>query len=202
MIVVVDYGAGNIASVINMLRIVGVRAKASRNADDIAAADKIILPGVGSFDEGMSNLRAHGLIDALNNHALIKQKPILGICLGSQMLGKGSEEGGLPGLGWIDMDVVKFDSRSGLKVPHMGWNYVKPVKSHPILIGVDESFRFYFVHSYFMSPTTDRDALLIANYGQEFVAGVARDNIVGLQFHPEKSHRFGMTLLKNFVEKC
>jgi imidazole glycerol-phosphate synthase subunit HisH len=202
MIVVVDYGAGNIASVINMLRRVGAPAKASGCADEIAAAAKLILPGVGSFDSGMSNLHERGLIDVLNNFALIQKKPVLGICLGSQMLGARSEEGELPGLGWVDMEIIKFDSRSGIKVPHMGWNYVKAVKSHPILDGVDESFRFYFVHSYFMRPRVTGDILLTADYGQQFVAGVAMDNIVGLQFHPEKSHRFGMTLLKNFVERC
>ncbi|MER2516565.1 MAG: imidazole glycerol phosphate synthase subunit HisH [Candidatus Accumulibacter phosphatis] len=202
MIVVVDYGAGNIASVINMLRRIGAPAKASGCADEIAAAEKIILPGVGSFDAGMSNLRARGLIDVLNNQALIQKKPILGICLGSQMLGTRSEEGELPGLDWIDMEIVRFHSRPDLKVPHMGWNYVKAAKSHPILDGIDRDFRFYFVHSYFMRPITAGDVLLTADYGEQFVAAVAKENIVGLQFHPEKSHRFGMTLLKNFVEKC
>jgi glutamine amidotransferase len=200
MIVVIDYGAGNIASVINMLKKVGVKAKASSCAADIIDADKLILPGVGAFDAGMSKLQERGLVEVLNRQVLELEKPILGICLGAQMLGNSSEEGVLPGLGWINMDILRFPPRADRKVPHMGWNYVNALREHPILAGVDDSFRYYFVHSYYMAPLDPSLTLLTAEYGQTFTAGVAYKNIVGVQFHPEKSHKFGMALLRNFSE--
>ena len=200
MIVVVDYGVGNIASVLNMLKRVGAKAKASNSREDIEQADKLILPGVGAFDAGMQTLRKSGLIEVLNEQVLGKQKPVMGVCLGSQMLGNGSEEGGEPGLGWIDMDIVRFEKREGRKVPHMGWNEVTPQLQHPILTGLNQLSRFYFVHSYYMLPRQAENTLLTANYDQQFTAAVVRDNILGFQFHPEKSHKFGMQLFKNFVE--
>lgn len=199
MIVVVDYGVGNIASVLNMLKKVGAKAKASNLPADLEQADKLILPGVGAFDAGMRTLRASGLIDVLNEQVLSVGKPVMGICLGSQMLGCRSEEGEEAGLGWIDMDIVRFEKRDGRKVPHMGWNYVSPCVEHPILAGLNQESRYYFVHSYYMLPQSIDDTLLVANYGQEFAAGVMKDNIFGFQFHPEKSHKFGMQLFKNFV---
>ncbi|EPJ96710.1 MULTISPECIES: imidazole glycerol phosphate synthase subunit HisH [Pseudomonas] len=200
MIVVVDYGVGNIASVLNMLKRVGAKAKASNSREDIEQADKLILPGVGAFDAGMQTLRKSGLIEVLNEQVLGKQKPVMGVCLGSQMLGNGSEEGIEPGLGWIDMDIVRFEKREGRKVPHMGWNEVTPRLQHPILTGLNQLSRFYFVHSYYMLPRHAENTLLTANYDQQFTAAVVRDNILGFQFHPEKSHKFGMQLFKNFVE--
>lgn len=200
MIVVVDYGVGNIASVLNMLKRVGAKAKASNSREDIEQADKLILPGVGAFDAGMQTLRKSGLIEVLNEQVLGKQKPVMGVCLGSQMLGNGSEEGSEPGLGWIDMDIVRFEKREGRKVPHMGWNEVTPQLQHPILTGLNQLSRFYFVHSYYMLPRHAENILLTANYDQQFTAAVVRDNILGFQFHPEKSHKFGMQLFKNFVE--
>ncbi|QIB04303.1 imidazole glycerol phosphate synthase subunit HisH [Pseudomonas fluorescens] len=200
MIVVVDYGVGNIASVLNMLKRVGAKAKASNSREDIEQADKLILPGVGAFDAGMQTLRKSGLIEVLNEQVLGKQKPVMGVCLGSQMLGNGSEEGSEPGLGWIDMDIVRFEKREGRKVPHMGWNEVAPRLQHPILTGLNQQSRFYFVHSYYMLPRHAENTLLTANYDQQFTAAVVRDNILGFQFHPEKSHKFGMQLFKNFVE--
>ncbi|CAI3797030.1 Imidazole glycerol phosphate synthase subunit HisH [Pseudomonas sp. MM221] len=200
MIVVVDYGVGNIASVLNMLKRVGAKAKASNSREDIEQADKLILPGVGAFDAGMQTLRSSGLIDVLNEQVLNKRKPVMGVCLGSQMLGNGSEEGSEPGLGWVDMDIVRFEKRDGRKVPHMGWNEVNPQLQHPILTGVDQESRFYFVHSYYMLPRHAESTLLTANYDQVFTAAVVKDNIFGFQFHPEKSHKFGMRLFKNFVE--
>lgn len=199
MIVVVDYGVGNIASVLNMLKKVGAKAKASNVPADLEQADKLILPGVGAFDAGMRTLRASGLIDVLNEQVLNARKPVMGICLGSQMLGCQSEEGEEPGLGWIDMDIVRFEKRDGRKVPHMGWNHVRPCIEHTILSGLSEESRYYFVHSYYMAPRSVDNTLLVANYGQEFAAGVVKDNIFGFQFHPEKSHKFGMQLFKNFV---
>ncbi|WP_336331861.1 imidazole glycerol phosphate synthase subunit HisH [Pseudomonas putida] len=200
MIVVVDYGVGNIASVLNMLKRVGAKAKASNSSEDIEQADKLILPGVGAFDAGMQTLRNSGLIGVLNEQVLNKHKPVMGVCLGSQMLGNGSEEGSEPGLGWIDMDIVRFEKRDGRKVPHMGWNEVNPQLQHPILTGIDQESRFYFVHSYYMLPRHAENTLLTANYDQQFTAAVVKDNIFGFQFHPEKSHKFGMQLFKNFVE--
>lgn len=200
MIVVVDYGVGNIASVLNMLKRVGAKAKASNSSEDIEQADKLILPGVGAFDAGMQTLRNSGLIGVLNEQVLNKHKPVMGVCLGSQMLGNGSEEGSEPGLGWIDMDIVRFEKRDGRKVPHMGWNEVNPQLQHPILTGIDQESRFYFVHSYYMLPRHAENTLLTANYDQKFTAAVVKNNIFGFQFHPEKSHKFGMQLFKNFVE--
>ncbi|MGX1173805.1 imidazole glycerol phosphate synthase subunit HisH [Pseudomonas sp. R151218B TE3479] len=200
MIVVVDYGVGNIASVLNMLKRVGAKAKASNSREDIEQADKLILPGVGAFDAGMQTLRKSGLVEVLNEQVQGKQKPVMGVCLGSQMLGNGSEEGSEPGLGWIDMDIVRFEKREGRKVPHMGWNEVTPQLQHPILTGLNQLSRFYFVHSYYMLPRHAENTLLTANYDQQFTAAVVRDNILGFQFHPEKSHKFGMQLFKNFVE--
>ncbi|GLH30790.1 imidazole glycerol phosphate synthase subunit HisH 2 [Pseudomonas sp. BR1R-5] len=200
MIVVVDYGVGNIASVLNMLKRVGAKAKASNDRAEIEHADKLILPGVGAFDAGMQTLRSSGLVEVLNEQVLNKRKPVMGVCLGSQMLGNGSEEGCEPGLGWIDMDIVRFEKRDGRKVPHMGWNEVTPQLQHPILSGIDQQSRFYFVHSYYMLPRHVENTLLTANYDQQFTAAVIKDNIFGFQFHPEKSHKFGMQLFKNFVE--
>lgn len=200
MIVVVDYGVGNIASVLNMLKRVGAKAMSSNRPEDIQAAEKLILPGVGAFDAGMEILRASGLVEVLNEQVLQVRKPVMGVCLGSQMLGNGSEEGRKPGLGWIDMDIVRFEKRDGRKVPHMGWNEVIPTQQHPMLTGIDQQSRFYFVHSYYMLPRDPGNTLLIANYDQQFTAAVVKDNIFGFQFHPEKSHKFGMQLFKNFVE--
>jgi glutamine amidotransferase len=202
MITVVDYGIGNIASVINMLQRIGFQAKTSKCPNEIAEAEKIILPGVGSFDAGMSNLRAYGLIDALNHFALVKKKPILGICLGAQILGLSSDEGELPGLGWIEMKVKKFEYNKDIKIPHMSWKHVEKSTDHLILEKIDQHSRFYFVHSYYMSPENNSNVLLTAEHGIKFAAGVYKDNIIGLQFHPEKSHKYGMLILKNFAESC
>ncbi|WOD12588.1 imidazole glycerol phosphate synthase subunit HisH [Pseudomonas sp. NyZ704] len=201
MIVVIDYGAGNIASVMNMLQKIGASAKVSNNPDDIAKATKLILPGVGAFDAGMTKLEDFGLIDILDYQVKVVKKPILGICLGAQMLGRGSEEGKKNGLGWIDMEVVKFEPRAGRKVPHMGWNYVKSNQPNRVLEGLDKDSRFYFVHSYYMQPHRAELTLLYADYNQQFCAGIVDSNILGFQFHPEKSHKFGMQILKNFAEK-
>lgn len=200
MIVVVDYGVGNIASVLNMLKRVGAKAKASNLVDEIVNAEKLILPGVGAFDAGMRTLRESGLIDILNHQVLVARKPVMGVCLGSQMLGRRSEEGIEPGLGWIDMDIKRFEKRPERKVPHMGWSHVSCNYEHPLVRGLTDESRYYFVHSYYMCPDNERDTLLTADYGQKFTAAVAKDNVFGFQFHPEKSHRFGMQLFKNFVE--
>lgn len=201
MILVVDYGIGNIPSVLNMLKRVGANAIATSKPDDILAAEKLILPGVGAFDTGMKCLRESGLIDLLNHEVMVKNKEIMGICLGAQMLGRSSEEGREPGLGWIPMDAKHFGARGGLKIPNMGWRHVAVSADHSLVNHLGKDTRYYFVHSYHMVVDDPRSILLTANYGGHFTAGVVNKNISGFQFHPEKSHRFGMQLFKNFVEQ-
>ena len=201
MIVVVDYGVCNISSDLNMLKKIGAEAKVSKSVGDIVSADKFLLPGVGAFDAGMEKLTATGLITILEEQLMSHKKPVLGICLGAQMLGRSSEEGSAPGLGWIDMEVKRFEPKPLRKIPHMGWNFVSKCKDHPMLEELDELSRFYFVHSYYMQPQNKEDILLTTNYEEVFVSAVARENIIGVQFHPEKSHKYGMQLLHNFAKK-
>ena len=163
-------------------------------------AERIILPGNGAFDSCMQNLRASGLIPVLEQQVLQRRIPLLGICVGAQMLGQGSAEGVEPGLGWMDMQVHRFPVSPGLRIPHMGWNHVFPVRQHHSLVqDMTAEARFYFVHSYYMVPNDPADVLLQADYGLDFAAGVVRRNIAGVQFHPEKSHRFGKRLLNSFA---
>ncbi|MFC1508428.1 imidazole glycerol phosphate synthase subunit HisH [Candidatus Omnitrophota bacterium] len=203
MIVIINYGLGNNGSILNMLRKVGCReAVISSKPEDILSATKLILPGVGHFDKGISNLADRGLIEPLKERVLEGKAPLLGICLGMQMLAKRSEEGAEKGLGLIKGDVRRFSFTDGqtLKIPHMGWNHVKFAKESPIAMGLEDDARFYFVHSYHLAFENEDDILTLTEYGYEFVSAVAHDNILGVQFHPEKSHKFGMKLLKNFVE--
>jgi glutamine amidotransferase len=204
MIAIVDIGVGNLGAIKNMLRKVGAQAEITGSADAIEAADKIVLPGVGAFDHGMGALAASGLMDVLNEQALDARKPVLGICLGAQMLGRKSEEGSLPGLGWIDMDVVRFPRDAGVKIPHMGWSTVSPAtpdgRVHPLFAEGETEPRFYFVHSYHFQCDRPEDVAATCVYGSPFAAAVARGNVWGVQFHPEKSHRFGAALLRNFAE--
>lgn len=201
LIVIIDYNAGNIKSIQNMLKRIGVNALISNQQEDIKNASKLILPGVGHFDYGMNNLKQSGLINLLKEKALIDKIPFLGICLGAQMLGNKSDEGNEAGLGWIDMDIVKFDlnkANSTLKIPHMGWSDVEIIKGSELFKNMYEQPRFYFVHSYHMLPKTETDILCTTFYGYDFVSGVQQDNIYGVQFHPEKSHKYGMKMLENF----
>lgn len=201
MITVVDYGAGNIGSVLNMIKHVGGTAKVAREAEGVLAAKKILLPGVGSFDNAMTRLAALGLVEPLKQRAR-EGIPFLGICLGMQLLAKGSEEGTMAGLGLIAGKVRRFRFESqtaALKIPHMGWNRVTPVIPHALTQGLGHDARFYFVHSYYFDCENPEDVLLQSEYGLSFTSGVQRGNIMGLQFHPEKSHRYGMQLIKNFV---
>ncbi|WP_147819496.1 imidazole glycerol phosphate synthase subunit HisH [Salidesulfovibrio onnuriiensis] len=199
MITVVDYGMGNLGSIKNMLKKIGHAVSVSGDSKDIKAATKIILPGVGSFDEGMARLKSSGLLDILNTKALKQKAPVLGICLGMQMLFEGSDEGTAPGLGWLNGRCVRFAPGNGLKVPHMGWNLLTPENGNPLLKGLTDSSRFYFVHSFHARCADPADVAGTAEYGIEFTAAVARGNIMGVQFHPEKSHRFGMAVLDNFA---
>lgn len=202
MILIFDYGVGNLASIANMLKKVGVKSKISNDEQDLAAADKIILPGVGSFEYGMGQLKSLPSFLKLEEEVLVKKKPLLGICLGAQLLFEKSDEGDAVGLGWVKGTVVRFDDSRFVhneKVPHMGWNYVKSMKGSTLLNGFDEKVRFYFVHSYHFKLDNVNDGLLSTEYGYEFVAAVEHGNILGVQFHPEKSHKFGLQLLSNFV---
>jgi len=203
MLTIVDYHSGNLGSILNMLKKLDVPVVISSRPDDIKNADRLILPGVGAFNTGMANIRKLGLLDILNEKVLEDKTPLLGLCLGMQLLAERCEEGDLPGLGWIKGDIVRFKFNSplnDLKVPHMGWNSVSVVNENTLFKNIDEP-RFYFVHSYHFRCENSRDVLAITDYGYEFPASVHHDNIWGTQFHPEKSHRFGLQLLKNFVEQ-
>ena len=202
MLTIVDYGVGNLASMQNMLKKIGVPSKITSEKKDLEEADRLILPGVGAFDTCAEKLQQSGLIETLTYQVMTKQVPVLGVCVGMQLLLKGSEEGMLPGLGWIEGHNVKFRQDQlpeRTKIPHMGWTDVVPRKVSGLLNGLEQESRFYFVHSYHALLTNEQDVLLHANYGYSFTAGLERGNIVGVQFHPEKSHKFGMKLLKNFA---
>lgn len=201
MIVIVDYGMGNLGSIENMLKRIGAPATISGDPAVVATADKVILPGVGAFDTAMRQIDARGLRPALERKAFQDRVPVLGICLGMQLLTESSEEGLLPGLGWIPATTQRFPTMDGYKVPHMGWNVVTPQGASPLTAGMaGEETRFYFVHSYFVRARNAEHSILGASHGVEFDAGIQSDNIFGVQFHPEKSHRFGLRLLTNFVE--
>jgi glutamine amidotransferase len=202
MIAIIDYGIGNLASVQNMFLKIGVReVKITGDPELIRKADKVLLPGVGSFDGGMGSLEKSGLIPLLGEKSLKEKVPVLGICLGMQMLGRKSEEGNLKGLGWIDGETIKLQPEPGLRlrIPHMGWDYIKVQKPNP-LVRIDEKNRFYFVHSYHMRCTDPEQELATCNFGVEFTCMVNKQNIYGAQFHPEKSLKFGMKLLENFAK--
>lgn len=202
-IVIIDYGMGNLGSIQNMFKAVGAEAIISNKLEVIKSAHKIVLPGVGAFDNGIENIKKMGLLPILNDLVLTKKVPVLGICLGMQLMTQKSEEGKLAGLGWIKAETKKFQSANGLKVPHMGWNNVKVKKDHFLVKDLAKDARFYFVHSYQVVCQDEKDILLETNYGGVFTAAFQKENIMGVQFHPEKSHKFGMQLMKNFAEvKC
>lgn len=204
MIVIINYGMGNIGSIANMLKKIGIEAIISSSISDIEKADKIILPGVGAFDNGIKNLNELGLVPVLHEKVINDKTPILGICLGMQLFTKTSEEGTLPGLGWFDAQTVKFkfnETHKHLKIPHMGWNTVSINKQSALFNDMILEPRFYFVHSYHVVCNDTGDILTKTMHGYEFASAIQRNNIIGVQFHPEKSHKFGMMLLKNFVER-
>ena len=202
MIVVVDYEMGNAGSILNMLAKIGVPAVLTRDPGQIRRAEKLILPGIGAFDEGMDKLESLGLVPVLTDRVLREGTPILGICLGMQLFAGGSEEGSRKGLGWIDGTCERFStdpSDRDLRIPHMGWNRLGLRKSHAIFGDLDDDARFYFVHSYHVRCRDDDDVLATTSYGVEFVSALSRDRIVGVQFHPEKSLRWGIDLFRRFV---
>jgi len=202
MITIIDYGMGNLGSVANMIKKVGGKSIITSDKEEIQKAIKILLPGVGAFDNAVKNLKKLDLLDLIKEKVLMGNIPIMGICLGMQLLTKGSEEGELEGFGFIDAFAKKFKfENKKLKVPHMGWNTVKLQKKSNLFEGMEnQENRFYFVHSYAVECNEKQDILTTTNYGYEFVSSFEKGNIIGCQFHPEKSHKFGMALFKNFVE--
>ena len=203
MLAIVNYGVGNLASIFNMLKKIGVEAVIANTEEQILDAHKIVLPGVGHFDYCMQELRKTSLLPALEEKVLNNKTPVLGICVGSQMLMEESEEGNEKGLGWIKGKVVKFNKEelpSDCKIPHMSWSDVHPQGQQQLYEGIDDP-RFYFVHSYYIQPADAGDVTATADYGRPFTASVGHNHIQGVQFHPEKSHRFGMKLYANFAQR-
>ncbi len=204
MIVVVDYGMGNLGTVAAKIKKMDTSVVITSNPEEISKADKLILPGVGSFKAGMENLRNRNLISILDKKVVGEKTPILGICLGMQLFTKKSEEGFVDGLGWIDAETIRFrfnDSQNGLKIPHMGWNTIKIKNSHPLFTNLGDQSRFYFVHSYHVLCEHPENIIAETEYGYLFPSAIVKENILGVQFHPERSHKYGIKLLKNFVER-
>ena len=198
MIALVDYGLGNIQAFANIYRRLNIPVQEARTADDLQRADKIVLPGVGAFDWAMTCLDASGMRTCLDDMVLIEKRPVLGICVGMQMMARRSDEGDLSGLGWIDAEVRHLEA-DRLQLPHMGWNDVVPVETD-CLFGNIDSPRFYFLHSYYFAPSNPDQVLATTEYGGVFASAVRCGLIFGVQFHPEKSHDWGVQLLKNFAE--
>ncbi|MCK9275949.1 MAG: imidazole glycerol phosphate synthase subunit HisH [Syntrophales bacterium] len=202
MISILNYGMGNLASIKNMLKKVGVSAEIIENAKEVDEAQALIIPGVGKFDNAMQSIKIMGLHDALNKAALERKIPILGICLGMQLMTRSSEEGKLSGLGWIEADcrLIKVN-RKNFKIPHMGWNTIEIQKVNPYFDGNFTEHRFYFVHSYSAHCDSSADILTTTQYAGEFVSAFSSGNLVGVQFHPEKSHKFGASFFRCFAEE-
>ena len=202
MIVIVDYKTANLGSIVNIFKRIGVAARVAEKPSDLAGASHLVLPGIGHFDTCARNLRAAGFDQALQQPVLGDRVPLLGICVGAQLLTRGSEEGDEAGLGWIDADTRRFPdlARDDYKVPHMGWNLVKPNQPHLLFQGFEKTPRFYFVHSFCMHCDRPESQLASTEHGVDFASAIVKDNVAGVQFHPEKSHRFGMQLLRNFAQ--
>jgi glutamine amidotransferase len=202
MITIIDYKTGNLGSIQNILKRIGEESVVTSERAEIARATKLILPGVGAFDTGMRNLKELDLVGILNEKVKTEKIPVLGICLGMQLLSEGSEEGSLKGLGWIQGENRRFNFMNCIeyKIPHMGWNFIQQHKDSKLFTGMFSDARFYFVHAYYFKATDQSDVLTTTSYEIEFTSAVEQGNIMGVQFHPEKSHKFGMRLLKNFVD--
>lgn len=204
MIVIIDYGMGNTGSILNRLRRLGIEAKVSSEAADLEQATKLILPGIGFFTAGMDNLKKNGLLPVLERKVIKEKTPILGICLGMQLFTRKSEEGNTDGLGWINAETRKFDSNKSntkLRIPHIGWKLIDIKRASPITEGLSNDAGFYFVHSYYVNCNEKENVIATANYGYDFVSVIQKENIFGTQFHPEKSHKNGIELLRNFAER-
>jgi len=201
MITIVDYGMGNLGSVFNMFKKIGVASIITSDLEEINSADKLLLPGVGSFDKAMQKITTSGIKEILDQKILIEQTPILGICLGMQLLTNSSEEGTEKGLGYINASAKKFVFNDNkMKVPHMGWNLVNESTKSKLTEKFIEESRFYFVHSYYVEVVNQENSILKSNYGLEFDSAIQHKNVYGAQFHPEKSHKFGMKLFENFAK--
>ena len=200
MITIVNYGMGNLGSMLNMFKRLGEKACIESDPAILKNATKLVLPGVGAFDAAMARINGtSGLREVLGHKVLTERTPVLGVCLGMQLLTRASEEGALPGLGWIAGRTTRFPKMEGLKVPHMGWNVSLPCSSSLLTKDVGAEPRYYFVHSYYVQVDDPANSLMRTHYGIDFDSAIGRDNIYGVQFHPEKSHRFGMQILKNFA---
>jgi glutamine amidotransferase len=201
MITIINYGVGNIFAFQNVFKRLNIQTKIASKKEDLIGAEKLILPGVGSFDYAMTQLNKSGMLDSLDFMVLEKRIPVIGICVGMQMMAKRSDEGAMQGLGWIDAEVLKFDEKlihHRTKLPHMGWNDVLPINSNPLFKGLEKDSIFYFLHSYYFDCKNNNYIIARSNYGIEFTAAINSGNIFGIQFHPEKSHNYGEKLLFNF----
>jgi glutamine amidotransferase len=203
MITIIDYGVGNINAFVNVYKRVNVSTKIAKTAADLEDAQKIILPGVGHFDHAMSELIKSGMREKLDELIMVKKVPVIGICVGMQMMGNSSDEGKLEGLKWIDASIKKFDEskiQQVTRLPHMGWNDVHLVISNPLFAGLEKDALFYFLHSYYFECNDTADILATSEYGGQFTCAVHHENVYGIQFHPEKSHHYGEMLLHNFAK--
>ncbi len=200
MITIIDYGLGNLRSVQKSFERANLNVKISNDLNEINKADKLVLPGVGHFGKGMKNLKSSGLIDVLNERVLIKKTPILGICLGMQLMTKYSEEGNSEGLGWIDASTIRFqkDIEKKYKVPHIGWNSIDIINDNPFLNKIKNNSQYYFVHTYYVLCKKKKEVMTESNYGIKFHSSFQKDNVFGVQFHPEKSFSVGLQMLENF----
>lgn len=203
MITIIDYGLGNIRAFINVFERLSIKTKIARNPDDLKDASKLILPGVGAFDYAMLQLNSSGMRDELETQVQKNKVPVMGICIGMQMLAKSSDEGKLSGLGWIDGEVKLFDTSTipyKTRLPHMGWNSIKPINGNALMSNFNDESRFYFLHSYYFVAYHSGDIISTTDYGNTFASAVNKENIFGIQFHPEKSHSNGIQLLNNFAK--
>jgi glutamine amidotransferase len=203
MITIIDYGVGNINAFVNVYKRLNVAAKIAKTSADLEGAEKLILPGVGHFDHAMTQLINSGMLNKLNDLVLIQKTPVIGICVGMQMMANSSEEGAFEGLKWIDASVKKFDEakiKQVTRLPHMGWNDAYPLVQHPLFQGLEKDALFYFLHSYYFHCNNPQDILAVSDYGERFTCAAYNGNVYGIQFHPEKSHKYGETLLHNFAK--
>jgi glutamine amidotransferase len=203
MTTIIDYGVGNIAAFVNVFKRLNVPTQIAKCTKDLIGAEKLILPGVGHYDRAMSELLKSGMLGELNELVLEKKVPVIGICVGMQMMGNSSDEGTSEGLKWIDANVKKFDEtkiKQMNRLPHMGWTDVFPVVKSPLFEGLEKDALFYFLHSYYMECNNPDDVLAVTEYGDQFTCAAYHENIYGIQFHPEKSHKYGETLLANFAK--